>query len=152
MPRQGSGPVTSSSALGASDLQGGLPLRNRAASGKRKEEEHMVCHTAPTACLHFDVDTGTICLCSVRPRCSTTRSSTVLRCVLGRRGRQERPSGFRRLDKPLAGQRTPFGKGTLSQKPISPNLTSTSEHRLQPKISTLLPMMPHLCIRELEPC
>ncbi|KAL3133871.1 Cyclin-A1-2 [Trebouxia sp. C0010 RCD-2024] len=44
MPRQdyGCGPVTrSSAALGASDLQGGVLMRNRAASGKRKEEEHI---------------------------------------------------------------------------------------------------------------
>jgi hypothetical protein len=43
MPRQGYGPVTrSSSALGASELHGGFTAKNRAASGKRKEEESKV--------------------------------------------------------------------------------------------------------------
>ncbi|KAL0039838.1 hypothetical protein WJX77_009647 [Trebouxia sp. C0004] len=40
MPRQGYGPVTrSSSALGVSELHGCFTAKNRAASGKRKEEE-----------------------------------------------------------------------------------------------------------------
>ncbi len=47
MPRQGYGPVTrSSTALGASELIGGFPVKSRAASGKRKEEESKVCSTS----------------------------------------------------------------------------------------------------------